>query len=151
MWVSYVMGGYKRLNILFFLTPKSEVDYIEASITIRRALMQIQANTYTSIPIISDSGEYIGTITEGDFLRYFKNISTGGPDPDLTENVLTIPRSVSYEPVSINSDIEDLISKVTNQNFVPVVDDNKKFIGIITRKDVIQYIYKKLKTQEEQA
>ena len=35
---------------------------------------------------------------------------------------------------------------MTNQNFVPVVDDSKKFIGIITRKDVIQYIYNKLKT-----
>lgn len=134
------------MNILFFLIPKSEVIYIESSITIRRALMQIQSHTYTSIPIISDNGAYIGTITEGDFLRYFKNITTGEPETDLGANVLKIPRSVSYDPVSINSDIEDLISKVTNQNFVPVVDDNKKFIGIITRKDVIQYIYNKLKT-----
>ncbi len=134
------------MNILFFLTPKSEVDYIESNITIRRALMQMQANTYTSVPIITEDGEYVGTITEGDFLRHFNNITTGGPEPDVNENVLAILRSVSYEPVSINSDIEDLISKVTNQNFVPVVDDNKKFIGIITRKDVIQYIYNKLKS-----
>lgn len=136
------------MNILFFLIPKSEVIYIESSITIRRALMQIQSHSYTAIPIISDDGEYIDTITEGDFLRYFKNITTGEPEPDLNVNVLQIPRSVSYDPVSINSDIEDLISKVTNQNFVPVVDDNKKFIGIITRKDVIQYIYNKLKANQ---
>lgn len=110
--------------------------------------MQIQSHSYTSIPVISENGEYIATITEGDFLRYFKNITTGVPDSDLNANVLNIPRSVSYDPVSINSDIEDLISKVTNQNFVPVVDDEKKFIGIITRKDVIQYIYNKLKANE---
>lgn len=110
--------------------------------------MQIQSHSYTSIPVISEKGEYIATITEGDFLRYFKNITTGVPDTDLSANVLKIPRSVSYDPVSINSDIEDLISKVTNQNFVPVVDDEKKFIGIITRKDVIQYIYNKLKANE---
>lgn len=134
------------MNILFFLTPKSEVHYIEANITICQALIQMQSNTYTSVPILSEDGDYVGTITEGDFLRYFENITTGGPTPDIDENVLVIPRSFSYEPVSINSDIEDLISKVTNQNFVPVVDDNKKFIGIITRKDVIQYIYNKLKT-----
>lgn len=134
------------MNILFFLIPKSEVIYIESTITIRKALMQIQAHSYTSIPIISENGEYIGAITEGDFLRYFKNITTGEPESDLSANVLKIPRAVSYDPVSINSDIEDLISKVTNQNCVPVVDDNKKFIGIITRKDVIQYIYNKLKT-----
>lgn len=137
------------MNILFFLTPKSEVIYIESSTTIRQALTQIQSNTYTSIPILSDDGSYVGTITEGDFLRYFKNITSGGPEPDLNDNVLKIPRSVSYEPVSINSNIEDLISKVTNQNFVPVVDDNRKFIGIITRRDVIQYIYNKLKTTRQ--
>lgn len=136
------------MNILFFLIPKSEVIYIDSTITIRKALMQIQSHSYTSIPVISENGEYIATITEGDFLRYFKNITTGVPDSDLNANVLKIPRSVSYDPVSINSDIEDLISKVTNQNFVPVVDDEKKFIGIITRKDVIQYIYNKLKANE---
>lgn len=136
------------MNILFFLKPKSEVNYIESSITIRRALMKMQAHTYTAIPIISEDGAYVGTITEGDFLRYFKNITTGEPETDLGENVLNIPRSVSYNAVSINADIEDLISKVTNQNFVPVVDDNNKFIGIITRREVIQYIYDKLKANQ---
>lgn len=136
------------MNILFFLIPKSEVIYIDSTITIRRALMQIQSHSYTSIPVISENGEYIATITEGDFLRYFKTTTTGVPEADLNANILKIPRSVNYDPVSINSDIEDLISKVTNQNFVPVVDDEKKFIGIITRKDVIQYIYNKLKSSE---
>ena len=39
--------------------------------------------------------------------------------------------------------MEDLLEKTLNQNFVPVVDDLNHFIGIITRKDVIQYFYKK--------
>ena len=39
--------------------------------------------------------------------------------------------------------MEDLIGKALNQNFVPVLDDQKCFIGIITRKDIIQYFYKK--------
>lgn len=119
---------------------------MESKITIRRALIQIQSYTYTAVPIISENGEYIGTITEGDFLRYIKNTTTNEPEPDLSNNILVIPRAMSYDPVSINADMEDLISKITNQNFVPVVDDNKKFIGIITRKDVIQYIYNKLKS-----
>ncbi|MBS1335724.1 MAG: CBS domain-containing protein, partial [Blautia sp.] len=28
-----------------------------------------------------------------------------------------------------------------NQNFVPVIDDKKIFIGIIRRKDIIEYCY----------
>ena len=134
------------MNILFFLLPKSEVIYIEAGATVRKSLMTIQSHFYTAIPIISETGEYIGTITEGDFLRYCKTNIEGAPNVNLNENVLMVPRAVSYDPVSINADMEDLISTMTNQNFVPVVDDSKKFIGIITRKDVIQYIYNQLKT-----
>ena len=50
-----------------------------------------------------------------------------------------------YEAVSADSDMEDLIQKAMNQNFVPVVDDQNKFIGIITRKSIIEYCYEKLK------
>ena len=43
------------------------------------------------------------------------------------------------DPVNINCDIEDLMQVAMRQNFVPVVDDNGVFIGIITRKAIIQY------------
>ena len=42
-------------------------------------------------------------------------------------------------------DVEDLFEKITNQNFVPVVDDNGIFIGIVTRKDVLLYLAGKLR------
>ena len=45
--------------------------------------------------------------------------------------------------VNISISMEGLVDKITNQNFVPVVDDNNVFIGIITRKDVILYLSNK--------
>ena len=36
-----------------------------------------------------------------------------------------------------------------NQNYVPVVDDQGYFIGIITRKEIIKYCYKELKKYVE--
>ena len=59
------------------------------------------------------------------------------------------PRKVDYAPVSIDSDMEDLIRKSMDQNFVPVIDDQKKFIGIVTRKSIIEYCYEKLKNLPE--
>jgi predicted transcriptional regulator len=35
--------------------------------------------------------------------------------------------------------MEELVEKVMNQNFVPVVDDRNIFIGIVTRRDIMQY------------
>ena len=46
--------------------------------------------------------------------------------------------------------MEDLIGKAMEQNFVPVVDDEKHFIGIITRRDIIGYCYNKMKDRENE-
>ena len=45
--------------------------------------------------------------------------------------------------------MEDLLDKAINQNYVPVVDDQGYFIGIITRKEIIKYCYKELKKYVE--
>jgi predicted transcriptional regulator len=38
----------------------------------------------------------------------------------------------------------DLVDRATTQNFVPVVDDKDAFIGIVTRRSIIQYCQNKL-------
>ena len=44
--------------------------------------------------------------------------------------------------VRITAAVEELFDRAMNQNFVPVVDDNDSFVGIITRKDIIKYFCK---------
>ena len=129
------------MNILFFLTPKSEVAYIYEDYTIRQALEKMEYHKYSAIPIISKDGKYVGTITEGDFLGTLKNDLNldlkGLEDVPVTD----INRKMDNSPVSINADIEDLVIKSLNQNFIPVIDDQDTFIGIIKRRDVIGYCY----------
>ena len=125
------------MNILFFLTPKSEVAYIYEDYTIRQALEKMEYHKYSAIPIISKDGKYVGTITEGDFLWTLKNDLKGLEDVPVTD----INRKMDNSPVSINADIEDLVIKSLNQNFIPVIDDQDTFIGIIKRRDVIGYCY----------
>lgn len=129
------------MNILFFLTPKSEVAYIYEDYTIRQALEKMEYHKYSAIPIISKDGKYVRTITEGDFLWTLKNDLNldlkGLEDVPVTD----INRKMDNSPVSINADIEDLVIKSLNQNFIPVIDDQDTFIGIIKRRDVIGYCY----------
>ena len=133
------------MNILFFLTPKSEVAYIYDDLTLRQVLEIMEYHRYTAVPVINKQGKYIGTITEGDMLWGIKNeynLSLRGAEH---MPVTTIPRRSDNRPVSIDATMEDMIDKALNQNFVPVVDDQENFIGIITRRDIIKYCYKKMK------
>ncbi|MHB1393683.1 MAG: CBS domain-containing protein [Clostridia bacterium] len=129
------------MNIAFFLTPKEEVIWISADSTMRQAIEKMEFHRYSALPLIDNAGKYAGTITEGDILWCLKHA------PDLnfkdTNKILVrdIPKYQHNKPVSIDSHIEDLILLSVNQNFIPVVDDNDIFIGIIRRSEIINYFY----------
>ena len=133
------------MNILFFLTPKSEVAYIHDDESLRQVLEKMEYHKYSAVPIISRQGTYVGTITEGDLLWYIKNQL----DLNLQEArrilITNVPRRSDNTPVSIDSNMEDLLDKAMKQNFVPVLDDKKSFIGIVTRKDIMKYFADKMK------
>lgn len=133
------------MNIAFFLTPKNEVvcDNIES--TMRQVIEKMEHHGYTAIPLIDKHGKYVGTLTEGDLLWKLKNTMNLNFRNTETVKVKDIPRRVRHKSVTISEDIESLINLAVSQNFVPVVDDEGIFIGIIKRSDIINYCYKELK------
>lgn len=139
------------MNVLFFLTPKNEVAYLYQDYSLRQALEKMEHYRYSAIPILSRKGDYVGTITEGDLLWSIKNSDL--QDLRRAEDIplSMVKRHCDNNPINVNCEIEDLILTSMNQNFVPVIDDNGIFIGIITRKDIIGYCYKGMKKAEENA
>lgn len=108
----------------------------------RQVLERMEHHGYTAIPLIDKSGKYIGTLTEGDLLWKLKNTPGLNFENISQVRVKDIQRRVKHNSVYINENIESLISLAARQNFVPVVDDNGTFIGIIKRSDIINYCYK---------
>lgn len=133
------------MNILFFLTPKSEVAYIFDEESLRQALEKMEYHKYSAVPIISRQGRYVGTLTEGDLLWYIKNQLSLNLQEAQRIPVTAVPRRSDNFPVSADSKMEDLLDKAMMQNFVPVLDDDKSFIGIVTRKDIMKYFARNIK------
>ncbi|SDF52492.1 CBS domain-containing protein [Sporomusa acidovorans] len=133
------------MNIAFFLIAKKETVYLPFESTMRQALEKMEYHHYTAVPLVDSEGKYAGTLTEGDLLWKLKNT------PELTfsdtERILikNIPRRMVNTPVHISEEIENLLSLAVIQNFVPVVDDNEIFIGIIRRREIIEYFVRKYK------
>ena len=132
------------MNILFFLKPKAEVAFVYDYHTLRQAMEIMEYHKYSSIPMINREGKYVGTITEGDLLWGLKKLNIlnlkGAEDIAITK----IARRADYRPVSADSKMEDLMEKAMDQNFVPVIDDQENFIGIITRQSIMAYFLETL-------
>lgn len=127
------------MNILFLLTPKAKCAYLRAEDTMRQALEKMEACQYAALPILAKDGSYVGTLTEGDLLWAIKELETADLQELENHRIMQIAHRKDNQPVSITARVEDLISKAVTQNFVPVVDDRDTFIGIVTRKAIMQY------------
>lgn len=136
------------MNIMFFLKPKSEVAHIYDDDTVRQVLERMEYHRYSCIPMLNRQGKYVGSITEGDLLWWLKGNHNLNLKLAEMVSIQEVGRRLDYKPVRAEAKMEDLMEKAMEQNFVPVVDDQGNFSGIITRKDIIGYFYDKLVVSE---
>lgn len=129
------------MNILRFLTPKSKVVYLYSDYTLRQAMEKMEFHRYTAVPVINRNGEYEDILTEGDVLWSLKNECNFDLKAAEQTPLSQVRRHSHKEPIGISNNIEDLKNLAVNQNFVPVIDDTGVFIGIVTRKDILQYCF----------
>ena len=131
-------------NILFFLTPKALCAYLYDDYTIRQALEKMEVAGYATLPILNREGEYRGTLTEGDLLWALKNMCGMKLKQAEKLHIMDISRRKDNIAVPVNTSMHDLVSRARHQNFVPVVDDNNTFIGIVPRSAIIAYCDREL-------
>ncbi len=129
-------------NILFFLLPKGQVEYLFGDFSLRQAMEKMEYHRYSVVPVVSRDGKYLYSLSEGDILYALKNNKYSFDELNKIP-LSSINRKRNFSSVSINASMDDLASLIVNQNFVPVVDDKGIFIGIVTRKSVINYLLEK--------
>ena len=130
------------MNIMRFVVPKSLVSYIDEGSTVRQAVEKMRYHRYVAIPVLDGEGKYVGTLKNDDILDYF--LERASFDTRVAENsaVRDIVSKSSAKPLYHTASIEELIDKVKEHNFVSVVDDRGCFVGIILRRDVLNYLLK---------
>lgn len=135
------------MNVAFFLRPKSEVVYLYADSPLPEAMEEMCRHRYSSVPVIDREGRYVSTVSEGDFLRALARAEDGHlllanaaeAEGRLLGEILREDRN---PPCHISEPVEALLGRTAAQNFLPIVDDRGIFIGIVTRKTVIQFFLK---------
>lgn len=128
------------MNLVKIMIPKVSTIFLHEQNTVRQGLEIMKRHGYTAIPVLDERDMYIGSVTEGDFLRHV--LAVGSTDLKTHEQyrIGDILRRDFCPALSIEADEALVTSAILNQNFVPIVDDRKMLCGIITRRSVIAYL-----------
>ena len=131
------------MNIAKIMIPKALTVVLNEKQTVRQGWEIMTRNGYTAIPVLDAEQHYIGTVSEGDFLRHI--LDTGSLDKLEMENhrVRELVRRDFCPPISIDADESEVVSAALNQNFVPIVDSRNTLCGILTRRGVIAHLAEK--------
>ena len=132
------------MNIAFFITPKHDVAWVKTTSTVRQAIERMEHHRYTAVPLLTPEGQYAGTLTEGDLLWFLKQ--TPSLRFEDTEHIPleVVPRRMTIRPIHIYADVEQLLTLVLDQNFVPVTDDRQAFVGIVRRRAILSFFQEKI-------
>lgn len=136
------------MNVIRLLKNKDSVAYIYENSTIRQGLEKMRAHGYTAIPVITASGEYAGSISEGDFLWHILAVSDGSMKSQEKYLIKDIIRKDFIPAVRVDVPMQTLLERSMTQNFIPVTDDRGSFIGIVTRRDIIGWFVDREKNEE---
>lgn len=129
------------MNILFFLTPKSNTEYVFLQSTIRQTTEKMDIHGYTAIPVIDQEGKYVKTIAEGDILHFIKNDLKFDLEKAEQCTIASLQPKKEIHAIRADANMEDLFGLALSQNFIPVVDDYQHYIGIIRRREILSYFF----------
>lgn len=119
-----------------------------ASRSVKAALQLLDDNDITSLPVVDEDGRILGVVSEVDLLRdlitpdarlhVMRTIEEPPPPFTFVEDVMT----TSALTVKPGDDLVEAINLVTTKGVkcLPVVDDEDRVVGVISRRDVVRVL-----------
>ena len=104
------------------MIPKISTVFLHEKDTIRQGLERFMVHGYTAVPVLNDQEQYIGSVTEGDFLRHLLVCQTTDLKVQEGYRLGSIVRRDFCPALQIDADSEQVVTSMLNQNFVPIVD-----------------------------
>ena len=106
-----------KKNIAKIMTPKYSTACLLETSTVRQGLELMRSRGYTAIPVLNKDGRYLGSVTEGDFLRHMMQAGTTELKEHEKYRVGAIFRPDFCPALDIQASETDVIDAVLPQNF----------------------------------
>lgn len=121
-----------------FLTPAENLAVLIDTHNADHAILLLSQMTYTRVPVVTDKKEFVGTIGLRDIFAYQMEQELSQEVMADTDIVHMTKKDVAV--VAPDYTLTDVLHKLVDESFLPVVDEEGLFQGIITRKSILKAV-----------
>ena len=121
-----------------FLTPAENLAVLIDSHNADHAILLLSQMTYTRVPVVTDKKEFVGTIGLRDILSY--QMEQGLSQEVMADTDIVHMTKKDVAVVTPDYTLTDVLHKLVDESFLPVVDEEGIFQGIITRKSILKAV-----------
>ncbi|MGT2681775.1 cyclic-di-AMP-binding protein CbpB [Streptococcus porci] len=121
-----------------YLTPAEEVAIFVDTHNADHVLLLLASNGFSRVPVITKDKKYVGTISISDIMKY--QTENGLQDWEMVQTDIAHMANSKIPTISVNADVTEVLHKLVDFPFLPVVDAQQTFVGIITRKSILKAI-----------
>ena len=114
-----------------FLTPGENLAVMIDTHNVDHAILLLSQMTYSRVPVVTADKKFVGTISR---MRH-----------DLPEEefmMTDIVHMTKMDDLTVGPDytVSDVLHKLVDESFLPVVGEDQHFYGIITRKSILKAV-----------
>ena len=121
-----------------FLTPAENLAVLIDTHNADHAILLLSQMTYSRVPVVTDKRKFVGTIGLRDILAYQMENDLSQEAMADTDIVHMTKKNVAV--VEPDYQLTDVLHKLVDESFLPVVDKDGVFQGIITRKSILKAV-----------
>lgn len=122
-----------------FLIPGEKVAHVMDTHPLNHALLVLTKVNYTKIPVLNRQDEIVGLIGLSEIVNAMFDVTEIDPD-NLDDLFVKDVMDQRFKTIKQPYDIEYILHLLVDHPFIPVVDDAEKFMGILTRKEILKAV-----------
>ncbi len=120
-----------------FLIPADNVATVMYNHSLDHALLVLANVGYSKIPVLDKNDRFVGLLGLNDIVR--KMVSLTNIDTDnLAGLTVADVMEIGVDCLTDESDLEDILHLLVNNPFLPMINKDRIFLGIITRKEILK-------------
>ena len=121
-----------------FLTPARNLAVLIDTHNVDHAILVLSQISYTRVPVVTDQMKYVGTISLTDILSY--QMKHDYSDEVFSSMDIVYMTKTDGERLGKDYTVTEVLHKLVEESFLPVVSEDGVFEGIITRKSILKAI-----------